>query len=159
MRKSLWIIAMLFTAIGAPSAHADMYDLTISGTDTGSIQITETAGTITNIVGTFDGSTINSLLPTGSIGTTSAGNDNLFSPTPPYLDNRGVSFGLASADSLGDEYVQLFYSGAGIYQSFQGTCSANPGCGGPTAYGPDYITTPEPGTGFLLLSGIGLLGW
>lgn len=152
MRKSLWIIPFLFAVIGAPAAHADTVDFTISGEDSGSIAITESSGSITAITGMFDGSTIASLLPTGDIGN----NDNSFFSTPPYLDADGVSFSLTIADTAGFDDVNLYFAyDLDSYASYQST---SPGAYCETDCGTfvfDSMTpTPESGTAVLWLTGI-----
>jgi hypothetical protein len=152
---------LLSAALAAPAARADMYDVTVSGADTGSLVITESSGNISVVTGTFDGSTVDSLLPTDSIG----GNDNTFSTSAPYLDFNGVSFSLDSSDSDGFEDVDLYYnSSVPYYGTLQGngTIEYPPGF---TDYAPDALTAtlvttaaPEPGTAGLLLLGLGLLG-
>jgi hypothetical protein len=77
---------LLSAALAAPAARADMYDVTVSGADTGSLVITESSGNISVVTGTFDGSTVDSLLPTDSIG----GNDNTF-PHPRRISTLTAS--------------------------------------------------------------------
>ena len=60
-----------------PAAHAGTIDFTLSGGDSASIAIMVSTGIVTSIAGTFDGSTILSLLPIDSIG----GNDNVYTGT------------------------------------------------------------------------------
>src|SRR5579862_5985553 len=100
MRKPLvTALTFLLVTVVAPAARAGTITLSISGADTGTITLTETGNDslITGISGTFDGSTIGSLIAAGGIG----GNDNLFFTPAPYLDNSGVSFTLTTPDSKG----------------------------------------------------------
>jgi hypothetical protein len=163
VKKALWVIPALFliAAVGAPAVHADVFNITISGADTGNIAITApssaTGALVTAITGTFDGSTIDSLLPIGSLG----GNDNLFyNPADPtYVDYNGISFSLDSVDTAGYAYVNLFFGNPPDYYSYQ--CDSGlDSCLGATS-APDTlvdpISTPEPHTFTLLLVGIGLL--
>jgi hypothetical protein len=117
-RKCLWIIPLLLlsTAIGSTTARADSFDYTISGADSGNIDITETGGVITAVSGTFDGATINGLLPTGSIGN----NDNDYFPGTTIFDEQGVSFNLDAPDSDGNQYINLFAVEVGTYETYQG---------------------------------------
>jgi hypothetical protein len=150
-RKALWLSgALLFVSV---AAHAGplTFNLTIGGADSGNIAITETAGTINNITGTFDGIAIVALLPTGSIGI----NDNLFFTTPPYFDGGGVSFQLAALDPDGFGFVNISWNTVQhAYFSEQSATAANTGG---VAFGPDTVTaTPEPGSSSLILLGAGL---
>jgi hypothetical protein len=154
MRNSLWVtLGALFAAIGAPNAHADNYSFTISGADSGSITITESGGTITGITGTFDGSTIASLLPAGGL---VLNNDNSFTPAAPFLDGSGVGFSLSSPDSYGFSFIVLPSISPSQLES--GQCpflSPFVKCAG---LGPDALTlvsTPQPSTCALMLLGIG----
>jgi hypothetical protein len=152
-------ILILGTFLRMPSAHAGtILDFTVSGGDSGSIAITETAGTITNIMGTFDNSAILALLPVDSFG----GNDNVYTGTSPYFDPSGVSFSLVTADSLGYIYVNL--SDAANLPSYAfGSCQGNSlsDCNGVIGFGPAegdsiaLVASPEPGS--LILVGIGLV--
>jgi len=171
MRKALWIaVALLILGIRVPAAHADaMYTYTISGEDTGTITLTvDTSDEIvTGVSGTFDGSTIGTLLAPGSIGL----NDNSYYEPPTYVfDYAGISFSLDSLDSDGFDNVNIGYygsatSGASEYFSNQGTCP-EAGCGTsaghPLIY-PDFLTleapavAPEPSASALTLFGIGFM--
>jgi len=81
------VILVLSMFLLMPAANAGIINFTISGGDSGSIAITESAGIITNITGTFDSSTILALLPVLSLG----GNDNVYTGTSPYFDTSGPS--------------------------------------------------------------------
>jgi hypothetical protein len=135
-------------------AHAGplVFNMTISGADTGSIVISETAGLIGTITGMFDGSTVTGILPTGSIGI----NDNLLYLTSPYLDGGGLSFQLATIDTQGYAFVNLSWNTVqSAYFSEQSPTSANMGG---VAFGPDAVTltsVPEPGSASLLLVAAG----
>jgi hypothetical protein len=153
IRAVLWAVVAVGVAV---AAHADTINFTIAGADTGSIAITESAGLITNIAGTFDGSNISGLLPLFSIGN----NDNDLFTSQPYLDNDGVSFSLAMPDSYSYSYVNFYWDGGSTsYASIQNTTDAGSGA---QDVGPDTLTVttggsaPEPGS--FLLMGLGLAG-
>jgi len=151
-------ILVLSTFLLMSAAHAGPIDFTLAGGDSASIAIVVSAGTVTSIAGTFDGSTILALLPVDSIG----GNDNVYTGTSPYFDGGGVSFSLVTPDSYGYKYINLSNATDLPVYAF-GTCQGNSptggvDCNGVTGFSPsvgDTITVaPEPGS--LLLIGIGL---
>ena len=145
------LICLIGLGAVAATAGPITFNFTISGVDTGNFAITESSGTITNITGTFDGSTISSLLGTGTF----SSNDNLFFTPAPYLDFGGVSFSLAVPDTFGNSYVNLYYPGGGVYETLQSPTSS-PLLGGYNA--PDTLTlAPEPGTLTLASIGIAIL--
>jgi hypothetical protein len=100
MRKSFWIIAILFAAIVAPKAHADTFSFSATaiavGTASGLLTTDPISGgtyLVEGITGTsFDGQAITGLAPTNTIGS----NDNLLYPTTPFLDTTGVAYFTAS---------------------------------------------------------------
>lgn len=152
-------ILVFSTFLLMPAAHAGAIDFTLSGGDSASIAIMVSAGIVTSIAGTFDGSTILSLLPVDSIG----GNDNVYTGTSPYFDSGGLSFSLVTPDSYGYSYINLSNATDLPIYAF-GTCQGNSpaggvDCNGVRGFSPpegDSITlTPEPGS--LLLLGIGLV--
>jgi hypothetical protein len=104
----------LLMGIASGAVHAGVIDLSVTGGDTGSIAITASAGLATSITGTFDGSTINSIFPVGGFG-----NDNAFSPSPPYFDSGGISFSLDTPDTDGYVYVNLWYNNGMFSEPFQ----------------------------------------
>ena len=159
-------LLLFLVAIGASTMRADDVTLYISGADTGTITITETGGVITGATGTFDGSSIATLLPIGGWDL----NDNVYNSTQPYLYN-GISFTLSTPDTNGFNLVNLYSDegttfcdaspgAANDYCSDQATYSdinALPDPALSTTFGTDYIsTTPEPGS--FLLFGSGLVG-
>jgi len=160
MKKSLWIILTVsFAAFGAPNASSQTYDYTLSGVDTGSIDITVSGTNITAVTGKFDGESILELLPAGSIGD----NNNVYDPST-ILTYPGISFSLFAPDEYGNSYINLYLYDTSLdpilYQDVQGTCGATFAECPPAGFGPDspeYLTavTPEPGTAFLWLTGIG----
>jgi hypothetical protein len=159
MQKNFRLIpAMLIAAaIGAPAAHAGMVTFDISGADTGTVTFTLSSTMITGVSGTFDGSTILTILPAGSIG----GSDNFYFPTAPMLDDGGVSFELSTPDSFGETYVNLYDQGGPmVYGTIQNTVNGGTGV---SDFNPDTLapaggaTTPEPGTVGLTLVGAGMV--
>ena len=146
---------MLIAAMVSPASHAGplQFNMTISGADTGSLVLTDPAGLISAVTGTFDGSTVTGILPTGSIGI----NDNLLYATSPYLDGSGLSFQLATLDTHGFAFVNISWNTVqSAYFSEQSPTSANTGG---VAFGPDTVTltsVPEPGSASLLLLAAGL---
>jgi hypothetical protein len=147
---AFWLLSLA----GGAAARAGTITLSVSGADTGTITLTETGNgsLITGISGTFDGSTIGSLIAAGGIGS----NDNLFFTPAPYLDNSGVSFTLTTPDSKGFSDVNFGYGG--VYGSAQGngTGSSTP----ITIYFPDTVTVasgvPEPASVCLVLTGLSI---
>jgi hypothetical protein len=158
LRTPLWLGPSLLLAAIAPVAHAAplTFDFILSGVDSGNITITETAGIISNITGTFDTETITSILPSGggSIGVP----DDLYFTTPPYLDGGGVSFSLAATDPDGYGFVNLSWNSELTgYFAEQSLTSANTGG---HAFGPDTLTpstVPEPGSASLALIALAMV--
>jgi hypothetical protein len=163
IRKSLWIfLTVLFVAIAAPNVHAQTtFDFSISGpgiTSTGVLTASLTGSdyTVTDITGSYDGSSITELLPVE----TYQANDNLLYPTQPYLDFSGISFAVGSLD------YNVFYdnthndceSVAGYYV-FIAQSATSSACGRavdtPVSF--SITATPEPTTGGLMLLGLGIV--
>jgi hypothetical protein len=108
MRKFLWIILLLFAAIGAPNAHAQTFDWsytceTSGCTDNASGTLTTGAfsggvATILSITGTYDGSAITGLLARGTCCASELNDNLLYFPGTPYLDILGLGLAVGSLD-------------------------------------------------------------
>jgi hypothetical protein len=154
MRKSLWIMALLFAAIGAPNAHADSFTFTFGGIASGGGTFTTnplSGGTylVTGITGNVDGLTITSLFAPGGF----HGNDNELYPTSPLVDVNGISFETADGRDWRLYQIIPIYITPYVLESHLG--------GESFSYGLDFTitpvaTTPEPPV--VLLLGAGLLG-
>jgi hypothetical protein len=163
MRKSFWLIALLFGAMVVPTVNAQTsYDFNLSIGTTGNIEFTVNAsGVITGISGTYDGATIDSSISPDDWDP-GQGADNLFSDTAPYLDTKGVEFALTSTDAHGDLYVILFEDPDSVgtpHFGYESGASTTTG-GADIQYNNLILTptiTPEPSTAILWLTGIGLM--
>lgn len=152
-----FVIALIVITIPI-ATRADTLTFQISGGDTGTITINETAGLISSVSGTFDGSSIAGILGVGTFG----GNDNLYTGSSPFVDGGGLSFSLTSPDSFGYTDINLSDS-ADPPSILFGSCQANTlsSCNGVTGFGPaigDSIAlaaTPEPSSLVLSLLGLG----
>jgi hypothetical protein len=108
MRKFLWIILLLFAAIGAPNAHAQTFDWsytceTSGCTDNASGTLTTGAfsggvATILSITGTYDGSAITGLLAPRTCCASELNDNLLYFPGTPYLDIPGLGLAVGSLD-------------------------------------------------------------
>jgi hypothetical protein len=152
------VLLALIATLSTPTAEAGSITLNITGADTGSITLTETGNDtpITNIAGTWDGSTIAGL-------TTGLGNDNLFFTAPPYFDTEGLAFTLATPDINNDLIIILYSSLSGSLDTF--ACNVIDGNECTSQYtGTDPISpgTPEPAAWLMISLGMGTLliyGW
>jgi hypothetical protein len=134
MRKSLWIVPvlLLFAAIGAPNAHADTFDFTVTGLIGGTLNIStappDDLGTYlgNGITGTFDGLAVTGLIAPGGF----SGNDNLLTAAAPYVDIFGVAFATSDGTDWNLSAGPLFGSITdGIFFSAP-TCPPGPGVTG-----------------------------
>ncbi len=173
MRKSLWIVPVLFLALGMPLAHADVmttYDINFTCTS-GATCILPTSGTFTydqtteafttfNVV--WDGSTINfdSVANAGPhiqgtklscLGSATGGAETLllmtscpFTTYEPWLAPSGGTFAF-TVSTDGTDYASIR----------TGSLSS----GDTQSWGNFTVTevTPEPATCLLMLTGIGVL--
>jgi hypothetical protein len=141
-------------------AMATVYDWSYSDPagDTGSGTLTVTGATspftMTDITGTYNGSSINTpgVLPPGTCCGVPA-NDNLVfvPPSPNFLDQSGIGFSTASLPA-----VNLFFD-----ESVPSYAALNGNLADENADGTFTLTTatiPEPSTWAMMLLGFGLLG-
>jgi hypothetical protein len=155
MRKSSWIfLVVLFMAIGAPNAHADSFDFTVTGATSGSGTLTTnppSGGTflVTGITGVFGDPSLGNSSPITSLvapGTGPFSNTNLIP-----LDASGLSFFTEN----NTEWTILF-SDEFIVNEIEMTIT------GPiedtlTPITFTVVATPEPSSVALMLAGIGLV--
>jgi hypothetical protein len=156
-------VGIVCLIVGATQARADTtYSWTYTGTGTntansgsGTLTTGATEGSgvqIIGVSGTFDGHAITGLLPGFD------GADNIFYPTgsPAYLDLAGWGF----SDS-GPQAVNLFYDSTGNFCGASGYCDGinNNTYIGHTGDFSITTTTPEPGTGEMMLIGLCVLGF
>ena len=177
MRKSLWMIpvVLLFTALGSPSAHAN----TIA---CGSATCVTSGGYVTEIVGlTIDGTLYNvtfgayddtTFATNGEAGDAASdivaalGTEGIVGASfyLTYYQFFGVDSGSGLLD-LGQRYdvppTSMWISG-GTYPiaTYDAIISSGDYGGGLffAAFSPASVSTPEPGTFMLTLTGVGLLG-
>lgn len=151
-------VALLLLITVCP-AFADTFQWSYtptSGTDTGgsgTLTATNLGGgeyQITGISGTWDGFSINSLLPSGTCCSSPADDNLLFMNGGPFLDESGVGFSFIA----GIFDVNLFYENG--YQALSALFFTAPNVAIETSTGNFTVTAPEPGS--LMLLGAGLLG-
>lgn len=181
MRKSLWIIALLFAAVGAPNAHAQtVYEITFTGTgtlpSTNPIDFTYDQSTkeLTNFNLTYDGipfdfaSFINSIANEDRLGVAAcegatAAETFLISSTLPAC----VAFYTPSwyaSGSVGDKVDTVCFPITAALGTFgcagENTVAPAMDASGSGSYDIALVTpaaTPEPASGILWLTGIGLM--
>ena len=178
MRKSLWMVAVVFAAIGAPTVLRAQTDLTYAvnqtvgaGSVTGTITTDGTIGGIGagNIVGwnltLADGANTLILTPTNSSVTDSGCCGNALTATPTDLTfNFGLSEEWGSQfdfNGIGPTVGSLCISAYCV--SGSGIDISNLESDGDNVYAGEFsvdniaTVTPEPGTAVLWLTGIGLM--
>ncbi len=177
MRKSLWIVPILFVAIGAPSAHADnVVDISVSLTFSGPLP---NCGTLGNSICT---ETLSSELvydETTGVVTSSTTSNSSTIPALPLFTFAFVQVEPPNSPTLfqwqdtpfRDSISLTFFTptpSPGVYtapQVFASIQCLTPSClnGFPTPQNfvsPVSVTvvpTPEPGTNVLMLAGVGFL--
>ena len=151
MRKSWWIIPLLFTAIGAPLVHADTFNFTITGPITGSGTFTTdplSGGNylVTGITGTYAGDPITALTPPSPAPNSFDGNDNLIHAATMTPDGFGISFLYDASDvNLFDESHPTM---PGDQIATQDLSQLRDGAFTPVTL--SMVATPEPNSVFLM---------
>ena len=169
MRKSLWVIALLFGAIVAPNARADGVDYTItftttSGTPDGTGSFTYTAGTFSDFIVTWDRATFQfTAVANGWTGGTVTGctsGGGFFS----YLtENCGGTWSASDLVDVGPRgrgpEIQgfQFYGGGIIATDIRFFSALQPNAQASGTFTTTLVPTPEPGTFGLMLLGLGLV--
>jgi MYXO-CTERM domain-containing protein len=155
--------AALGFLIAVSSAQGAIFDFSYSFPGQGLTPISVTANgvfttsafngtsyTITGITGFRNGQAITGLLPPGTYPSGGFANDNLLSPSNPFLDVNGVSFKVAGAGDDGTGDVNVFFVGGTGYSEN----SDNVGIGTFTL---TAVTSSVPEPGSMVLAAGGLL--
>ena len=152
MNKFVFAALLLVSFASSSVANAASFNFTFSGSGLnarGTLATTNTLVggyyTVTGLSGTQDGFAM-SLLGPGVF----ASNDNLFSPNSPYFDFSGVSYVANGVD------YNLFNNGAGVIRDCTSCNGYSTDGTAVTFSATPAAATPEPGSLFLL--GSGLLG-
>jgi len=147
MRKSLWIIAVLFVAMGAPIAHAQTFNADFTCAACAYVPIpTNNPITFPLTSGadildfTYDGYAASVNLMTGGAGDITYGDT--------------ITWGIAENET---QYFINIYDNGGYSQSTGFSSAEGIGAGedGPLTFAPATAVTPEPSTASLMLIGLG----